>query len=230
MGWNDWNAYGCRISESVVTNNANVIATNGMEAAGYQYIDIDDGWASSRNSFGVIQAYTNFPDGITFVANYVHSKGLKLGVYTDDGTNTCSTCISTLYSPVGKDPGSYGCEYLDAFTYAAWGADYLKDDNCNAAGEDGQTVYGRMSDGLMKSGRPIVLCLCGGENGNAKGYESWSPVIGNYWRTTGDIGSTFASMISHIDPNSTTAFVAGPGHWTAGFRTRPTSRCFLAAI
>ncbi len=150
---------------------------------------------------------------MAFVANYVHSKGLKLGVYTDDGTNTCSTCISMLYDPVGKDPGSYGYEYLDAFTYASWGADYLKDDNCNAAGEDGHAVYGRMSDGLMKSGRPIVLCLCGAENGNAKGYESWSPAIGNYWRTTGDIGSTFASMISHLDANSTTAFAAGPGRW-----------------
>ncbi|HEV2434385.1 MAG TPA: NPCBM/NEW2 domain-containing protein [Verrucomicrobiae bacterium] len=213
MGWNDWNAYHCGISESVVTNNAGVIAANGMKAVGYQYIDIDDGWASSRNSNGIIQVYTNFPDGIAWVANYVHSRGLKLGVYTDDGTNTCSTCISTQYNPVGKDPGSYGYEYLDAFTYAAWGADYLKDDNCNAAGEDGQAVYGRMSDGLMKSGRLIVLCLCGGENGNAKGYESWSPIIGNYWRTTGDIGSTFASMISHIDPNSTTAFAAGPGRW-----------------
>ena len=100
----------------------NVIAANGMESAGYQYVDIDDGWASSRNTFGVIQAYTNFPDGIAFVANYVHSKGLKLGVYTDDGTNTCSTCISTEYNPIGKDPGSYGYEYLDAFTYASWGA------------------------------------------------------------------------------------------------------------
>ncbi|HEY1661862.1 MAG TPA: NPCBM/NEW2 domain-containing protein [Verrucomicrobiae bacterium] len=213
MGWNDWNAYHCGISESAVTNNANVIASNGMESAGYQYVDIDDGWASSRNTFGVIQAYTNFPDGMAFVANYVHSKGLKLGVYTDDGTNTCSTCISTQYNPIGKDPGSYGYEYLDAFTYASWGADYLKDDNCNAAGEDGHAAYGRMSDGLIKSGRSIVLCLCGGENGNAKGYESWSPVIGNYWRTTGDIGSTFASMISHLDQNSTTAFAAGPGRW-----------------
>lgn len=106
-----------------------------------------------------------------------------------------------------------GHEYIDAFTYALWGADYLKDDNCNATGLDGQSDYGRMSDGLMKSGRPIVFCLCGGEAGNAKGYQSWSPTIGNYWRTTGDISSTFASMISHIDPNSTSAFVAGPGRW-----------------
>lgn len=213
MGWNDWNAYHCGISENAVTNNAAIIVANGLKAAGYQYVDIDDGWASSRDSNGVIQAYTNFPDGITMVASYVHSLGLKLGVYTDDGTNTCSTCISELYNPVGKDPGSFNYEYLDAFTYAQFGADYLKDDNCNAFGESGETVYGRMSDGLMKSGRPMVFCLCGSQNGNAKMYQSWSPDVGNYWRTTGDIGSTFASMISHIDPNSMTAFVAGPGRW-----------------
>lgn len=214
MGWNDWNSYGCGISENAVTNNAAVIVAKGLKAAGYQYVDIDDGWASSRDSNGVIQAYSiagKFPDGIPFVANYVHSLGLKLGVYTDDGTNTCSSCITGANPP--KDPGSFNYEYVDAFTYATMGADYLKDDNCNANGEDGQTVYGRMSDGLMKSGRPILFCLCGGENGNSKSYQSWSPDVGNYWRSTGDIGSTFLSMISHIDPDSTPAFVAGPGRW-----------------
>ena len=213
MGWNDWNAYGCHTSQNVVTNNAAIMVADGLKAAGYQYVDIDDGWASSRDSNGVIQAYTNFPAGIPPVAAYVHSLGLKLGVYTDDGTNTCSSCISEIYNPVGKDPGSFGHEYVDAFTYAKFGADYLKDDNCNAFGESGQVVYGLMSAGLTASGRPIVLCLCGGENGNAKMYQSWSPDTGNYWRTTGDIGSTFASMISHIDPNSMTAFAAGPGRW-----------------
>ncbi|HTX21138.1 MAG TPA: NPCBM/NEW2 domain-containing protein [Candidatus Aquilonibacter sp.] len=214
MGWNDWNAYGCSISEFIVTNNAGLIVSDGLKAAGYQYVDIDDGWASSRDSNGVIQAYsisTKFPDGIPWLANYVHSLGLKLGVYTDNGTNTCSSCITGATPP--KDPGSYNREYIDAFTYAEFGADYLKDDNCNATGLDGQTLYSRMSDGLMKSGRPILFCLCGGEAGNAKSYQSWSPDVGNYWRTTGDIGSTFASMISHIDPDSTSAFVAGPGRW-----------------
>jgi alpha-galactosidase len=218
MGWNDWNAYHCGSSfgESAITNNAAIIVANGMKAAGYQYVDIDDGWASSRDSNGVIQAYSvagKFPHGIPWLADYVHSKGLKLGVYTDDGTNTCSGCISTSDNPVGKDPGSFNSEYVDAFTYASYGADYLKDDNCNANGEDGQLVYGRMSDGLMKSGRPILFCLCGGEAGSAKSYQSWSPAVGNYWRTTGDIGPNFASMIGHIDPNSTSAFAAGPGRW-----------------
>lgn len=216
MGWNDWNAYHCGISEDIITNNAGIMAANGMAAAGYQFVDIDDGWAATRDSNGVIQPYSiagKFPDGIPWVANYVHGLGLKLGVYTDNGSNTCSSCIATNINPIGKDPGSYGYEYLDAFTYALWGADYLKDDNCNAGGLDGQSDYGRMSDGLMKSGRRIVFCLCGGEAGNAKMYQSWSPALGNYWRTTGDISSTFASMISHVDPNSTSAFAAGPGRW-----------------
>ena len=216
MGWNDWNAYQCTISEDIVTNNAGLMVANGMAAAGYQFVDVDDGWAGTRDSNGVIRPYSvsgKFPDGIPWLANYVHGLGLKLGVYTDNGSNTCSSCISTNVNPIGKDPGSYGYEYLDAFTYALWGADYLKDDNCNAGGLDGQSDYGRMSDGLMKSGRGIVFCLCGGENGNAKMYQSWSPALGNYWRTTGDISSTFASMISHIDPNSTSAFAAGPGRW-----------------
>ena len=216
MGWNDWNAYHCGISESAVTNNAGIFVSTGMKAAGYQYVDIDDGWAATRDSNGVIQAYSvsgKFPHGIPWLADYVHGLGLKLGVYTDNGTNTCSSCIDTGINPVGKDPGSYQFEYIDAFTYALWGADYLKDDNCNATGLSGQADYGRMSDGLLKSGRPIVLCLCGGQAGNAKSYQSWLPSTGNYWRTTGDIGSTFASMISHIDPNSTSAFAAGPGRW-----------------
>jgi alpha-galactosidase len=215
MGWNDWNSYGCGISESAVTNTINIVATNGMAAAGYQFIDIDDGWASSRDSNGVIQAYSissKFPHGIKWLADYAHASGLKLGIYTDHGTNTCSDCIGGATPP--NQPGSFGYEYVDAFTYGSWGVDYLKDDNCKVPdGAVAEVDYSRMSDGLMKSGRPIVFCLCGGASFNGKSYQSWSPVLGNYWRTTDDIGDTYASMISHIDLNSTTAFAAGPGRW-----------------
>ena len=216
MGWNDWNSYGCGISEFIVTNNAGVMAANGMKAAGYQYVDVDDGWASSRDFNGVIQAYSissKFPDGIPWLRDYVHGLGLKLGIYTDHGTNTCSSCISGETPP--KDPGSYGYEYVDAMTYGSWRVDYLKEDNCNVpASANAQVDYGKMSAGLMLSGQPILFCLCGGNGtSGSKAYQSWSPSTGNYWRTTGDIGSTFASMISHIDPNSTTAFAAGPGRW-----------------
>jgi alpha-galactosidase len=215
MGWNDWNSYACSISEADVTNTINLVATNGMKAAGYQFINIDDGWASSRNSSGVIQAYSlagKFPDGIPFLANYAHSNGLKLGIYTDHGTTTCSSCISGQTPP--EQPGSYGYEYVDAFTYASWNVDYLKEDTCNVpANAVAEVDYGKMSDGLMKSGQPIVFSLCGGAPVNVRQYQSWSPVLGNYWRTTGDISDSYSSMISHIDPNSATAFAAGPGRW-----------------
>jgi alpha-galactosidase len=204
MGWNDWNAYGCGISESIVTNNAGVIAANGMKAAGYQYVNIDDCWMTSRGANGVIVANAaNFPDGIAWLANYVHSTGLKFGIYSDHGTNTCQS-----------KPASYGYEYVDANTYAQWGADYLKYDNCQTPQvSSGSVDYGRMSAALMASGRPIAFCICGAENENTKGFESWSPVDGNQWRSTGDISDTYSTMISHLDPNSTTAYVAGPGRW-----------------
>ncbi len=110
MGWNDWNAYHCGISETAVTNNAGIIVATGMKAAGYQYVDVDDGWASSRDSNGVIQAVFGFagkfPDGIPWLADYVHGLGLKLGVYTDNGTNTCSSCISTNINPWARIPAA----------------------------------------------------------------------------------------------------------------------------
>ena len=213
MGWNDWNSYHCGISETAVSNTANILVSTGMKTAGYQFVNIDDGWASSRDSNGVIQAYSisgKFPSGIKALSDYVHSKGLKLGIYTDHGTNTCSGCISTSINPVGKQPGSYGYEYIDAAAYAQMGADYLKNDSCNLpAGDVPMQDYLRMADGLMKSGQPIFNSLCP----NAAHYEYWSPDAGNSWRTTGDIGSTFVSMIGRIDQNSKSAYVAGPGRW-----------------
>jgi len=207
MGWNDWNSYGCSITESDITNTAYLIATNGMKAAGYQFVNIDDCGLSARDSNGVFVANpTKFPHGLKSLADFTHSLGLKQGVYSDRGTNTCAGF---------NQPGSYGYEYLDAMTYASWGADYLKEDNCKTVpGSSALADYGRMSDGLMKSGRPITFCLCGNNlNTQSKGFVSWSPALGNQWRTTGDIGDSYATMISHIDPNSTTAYVAGPGRW-----------------
>jgi alpha-galactosidase len=211
MGWNDWNAFHCGVNEMLVEQTSDAMATNGMKAAGYVYVNIDDGWAGSRDSNGVIQAYSaSFPSGIKALADYVHARGLKLGVYTDHGTNTCSSCISTSVSPTGKQPGSFNYEYIDAMTYASWGVDYLKNDSCNQPiGDNPHDDYFRMADGLMKSGRAITYSLCA----NKEHYDYWSPDLGNLWRTTGDIGNTFASMVSKIDPNSKSAYVAGPGRW-----------------
>jgi autotransporter-associated beta strand protein len=200
MGWNDWNNFGCGINENIVKNTAAAMATNGMKAAGYQFVNIDDCWQISRDTNGVIVPDpSKFPGGMKSLADYVHSLGLKLGIYTDHGTNTCQ----------GK-PGSYGYEYLDAYTYASWGVDYLKDDSCHEpAGDVPRTDYSKMGNGLMLSGRPIVFSLCP----NMEHYEYWSPDVGNLWRTTGDISDTFSSMTSKIDQNSRSAYLAGPGRW-----------------
>src|ERR1035438_6233843 len=198
MGWNSWNHYGCNISDTIIRGIANAMATNGMKAAGYQFINIDDCWQVSRDSNGVIVPDpTRFPNGIKALADYVHSQGLKLGVYSDHGLQTC-----------GGRPGGYGDEYLDANTYAAWGVDYLKYDNCNLpAGDVSQTDYARMADALMKSGRPITFSLCHWS------FASWEPGSGNLWRTTGDINDSFASMMSNLNGNSPSAYLAGPGRW-----------------
>ena len=198
MGWNSWNHYACDVSDALIRGIADAMATNGMKAAGYQFINIDDCWQVSRDTNGVIVPDpTRFPNGIKGLADYVHSKGLKLGVYSDHGLQTCA----------GR-PGGYGYEYLDANTYAAWGVDYLKYDNCNLpAGDDSQTDYLRMADALMRSGRPVTFSLCHWS------FASWEPGAGNLWRTTGDINDSFSSMLSNLNGNSPPAFVAGPGRW-----------------
>ena len=166
---------------------------------------IDDGWSSSRNSNGIILANSGaFPNGMAWLANYVHSKGLKFGLYTDHGTATCQ----------GK-PGSYGYEYADAFTFGAWGVDYLKEDNCHVpVGAVAEVDYGQMSDALLKCGRPITFSICGGNSQSHPGYESWSPVLGNLWRSTQDAQASYADLITHLDPNSLTAFLPDRGAGT----------------
>jgi alpha-galactosidase len=198
MGWNSWNHFACNVSDSMLRGIADALATNGMKAAGYQFINIDDCWQVARDTNGVIVADpTRFPNGIKALADYVHAKGLKLGVYSDHGPTTCA----------GR-PGGYAYEYLDANTYAAWGVDYLKYDNCNLPpGDVPQTDYARMADALMKSGRPITFSLC------YWSFASWEPVTGKLWRTTGDINDSFGSMMSNLSGNSPPAFFAGPGRW-----------------
>ncbi|HEV2435521.1 MAG TPA: NPCBM/NEW2 domain-containing protein [Verrucomicrobiae bacterium] len=198
MGWNSWNHFGCNIDEGMIKGEADAMATNGMKAAGYQYINIDDCWQTNRDSNGVIVADpAKFPDGIKALADYVHSKGLKLGIYSDHGTATCQ----------GK-PGSYGYEYLDALTYAGWGVDYLKYDNCNVPPGDNPNADDlKMADALMKCGRPIVYSLCDWS------FRSWMPDCGNLWRTTADIQDTFSSFVANLAGDSPMAYVAGPGRW-----------------
>jgi alpha-galactosidase len=196
MGWNSWNFFGGNITDAIVRQIADAMASNGMKAAGYVYINIDDTWQVSRDSSNTIVADSSkFPNGMKSLADYVHSKGLKLGLYSDRGTSTCA----------GK-PGSHGYETKDANTYASWGIDYLKYDNCNGD-NDMQADYERMRDALLACGYPVCYSLCAWQ------FYSWEPDCGNLWRTTGDIQATWTSITSNIDTNSSLAQYAGPGRW-----------------
>ncbi len=201
MGWNDWNRYGCNISDSLIRQQADAMVNNGLKAVGYQYINIDDCWeASSRDSSGNLVADPNkFPNGIKAVADYVHSKGLKLGIYNDAGTKTCAGF-----------PGMYGHEQQDANTYASWGIDYIKVDWCNTTGLDPQTQYTKIHNALASTGRAITFSLCSWGQGSP---WLWGPSVGNLWRTTGDISDNWTSMLSNFDSNSAHASYAGPGGW-----------------
>jgi alpha-galactosidase len=187
-----------------------------MKDAGYQYVVIDDCWQVKRDATGRIQADPErFPSGMKVLADYVHSKGLKFGLYSDAGTETC-----------GGRPGSKGHEKLDAQTYAAWGIDYLKYDWCKTDGMDARAAYRLMSSALQKTGRPIVFSLC--EWGQNKPWE-WAKDVGHLWRTTGDIYDSYDgrkswemgwkrildlqySLVENIGPDGLNKY-AGPGHW-----------------
>jgi alpha-galactosidase len=205
MGWNDWNAYGCNTSETLVKQTADKIVASGLAAAGYQYVNIDDCWLQhSRDAAGNLQPdFAKFPDGISGTAAYVHSKGLKLGIYEDAGTATCAGF-----------PGSLGHETQDARSFASWGVDYLKYDNCNNNGSTTTAQYiarySAMRDALAATGRPIVYSLC---EWGVNAPWTWGGNVGTLWRTTGDIGPSFSSMLSIFHANVGLASAAGPGGW-----------------
>ena len=200
MGWNSWNKFACNVSEELIRETADAMVSSGMQAAGYQFVNIDDCWQVSRDAQGTIVADpARFPSGIKALADYVHGKGLKLGVYTDAGTLTCQ-----------KRPGSLGHELQDAKTYAAWGVDYVKVDWCHAEGLDPEVQYAKFRDALAQAGRPIVFSIC---NWGVKAPWTWGPVTGNLWRTTDDISDTWESMsLIGFSQNGLQKF-AGPGHW-----------------
>lgn len=200
MGWNSWNKFGCNVSEQLIRETADAMVATGMRDAGYQYVTIDDCWQVARAVDGTIIAdSTRFPRGMKALADYVHAKGLKFGLYTDAGRKTCE----------GR-PGSYGYEALDARTYAAWGVDYVKIDWCNSEGLDAKTQYTIFGEALAKSGRKIVFSIC--EWGSNQPWE-WAPAVGNLWRTTGDIQDRWSSVVTLVDLNAQYWHVARPGAW-----------------
>ena len=203
MGWNSWNKFAGRIDDATVRGIADAMARSGMKDAGYVYINIDDTWESGRDAQGNIQTNKKFPD-MKALADYVHKKGLKLGIYSSPGPDTCA----------GYE-GSYGHEDQDARTYAAWGIDYLKYDWCGARNlytdEEMPAIYQKMGDALLKTGRPIVYSLC--QYGRLDVWKWGADVGGNLWRTTGDIRDTWDSMTGIGFRQNALAEFAKPGHW-----------------
>ncbi|HEU4696674.1 MAG TPA: glycoside hydrolase family 27 protein [Sphingomicrobium sp.] len=210
MGWNSWNKFACDVNEKIVRATADAMVSSGMRDAGYQYVVIDDCWQGPRDANGFITADTQrFPSGIKALADYVHSRGLKFGIYSDAGRLTC-----------GGRPGSQGHEYQDALTYARWGVDYLKYDWCSTGDRNAQEGYAVMADALRQSGREIVFSIC--EWGTAKPWL-WAKNIGNLWRTTGDIFDSYSkkdakrdwahTLLEIVDLNEPLWPFAGPGHW-----------------
>ena len=210
MGWNSWNKFACDNNEQTVRATADAMVASGMRDAGYHYVVIDDCWQGARDANGFITADPQkFPSGIKALADYVHSRGLKFGIYSDAGRLTC-----------GGRPGSQGHEYQDAITYARWGVDYLKYDWCNTGDRNAEEAYAVMADALRQSGRPIVFSVC--EWGTARPWL-WAKNTGNLWRTTGDIFDSFSvkdpkrdwahTVLEIVDLNEPLWPYAGPGHW-----------------
>jgi alpha-galactosidase len=238
MGWNSWNKFACDVSEQLIREAADALVTSGMRDAGYQYIVIDDCWQIERDAQGnIIPDPKRFPNGMKAIADYVHSKGLKFGVYSDAGTLTCQ-----------KRPGSRGYEFQDARQYAAWGVDYLKYDWCSTSTQNQQASYSIMRDALLKAGRPIVFSIC--EWGSSKPWL-WARDVGNLWRTTGDIQDCWdckrdwggMGFVHILDLQDGLESYSGPGHWndpdmlevgnggmtTAEYRAHFSLWCILAA-
>src|ERR1700680_2250848 len=184
-GWNSWNKFGCNVSEDMIRQMADGMVKSGMKDAGYQYVVIDDCWQVEGDKSGNIVADAKrFPAGIKALADYVHSLGLKFGIYSDAGSMTCA-----------KRPGSLGHEYQDAMKYAVWDVDYLKYDWCNTSTQDAPAAYALIRNALNATGPPIVLSIC--EWGTAKPWLWGKTVGGNLWRTTGDIRDQWESKDKH---------------------------------
>lgn len=213
MGWNSWNTFQTKISEKLVMETADMLVSSGMKDAGYTYLVLDDGWMSMQRDSktgDLIADPEKFPHGMKAVSDYVHSKGLKFGLYNCAGTKTCAGY-----------PGTRGYEYQDARLYASFGIDYLKFDWCNTDGINAKEAYTTMSKALKAAGRPIVFSLC--EWGNNKPWE-WAGNVGQLWRSTGDINNLFDGIKTYgtwhangvmtiVDLQDTLRKYAVPNHW-----------------
>lgn len=210
MGWNSWHHFSAAVTADDVRHAADELAASGMAAAGYRYVIIDDGWQGQRDANGVLHPNAKFPD-MKALADYVHAKGLKFGIYSSPGERTC-----------GGFAGSYGHEAQDAKTFAGWGVDYLKYDLCSfrtrlegkpPGAQDAmmQAAYRKMHEALQATGRPVVYALC--SYGWGRVWE-WGAATGaNLWRTTIDIEPNYRSMMFNAQAQLGLGRWAGPGHW-----------------
>ncbi|HTW81456.1 MAG TPA: glycoside hydrolase family 27 protein [Terracidiphilus sp.] len=214
MGWNSWNYFAEKVTDQDIRSAADEIVSSGMKDAGYVYINIDDTWEGERDANGVLHTNSKFPD-MKALADYVHSKGLKLGIYSSPGPKTCAGYAASLDH-----------ELQDAQLYASWGIDYLKYDLCSfipavmmkQAPDDKAAqmrlmiaAYDKMHKALASTGRPIVYSLC--QYGWDAVWE-WGPSVGaNLWRTTGDIQANWNSIYSILNAQAGLAKYASPGHW-----------------
>jgi alpha-galactosidase len=218
MGWNSWNTFGCNLSESLVKGMADAMVSSGMQAAGYQYVNLDDCWMDGRDASGNLQgSASRFPAGIAALAEYVHGKGLKIGIYETPANNTCAAIYGGYSKASGV--GSLGHEAQDAKTFASWGIDYLKYDLCTGQ----RSSFAVMRDALRATGRPIVYSINPGNgtgdlcppnptgNGSQCGLDL--PNIANLWRIGFDINASWASLTGLIDQDTQISRYAGPGHW-----------------
>ncbi|KAF9619869.1 hypothetical protein IFM89_009651 [Coptis chinensis] len=201
MGWNSWNFFACNINETVIKETADALISTGLARLGYVYVNIDDCWSKlTRNLKDDLVPDPNaFPSGIKALADYIHEKGLKLGIYSSAGMFTCQV-----------RPGSLYHEHGDAELFASWGVDYLKYDNCFNLGIEPKKRYPPMRDALYETGRSIFYSLC---EWGVDDPALWAYKVGNSWRTTEDINDTWASMTTIADENDKWASYAGPGGW-----------------
>jgi alpha-galactosidase len=212
MGWNSWNTFQCNMDEALIKQIADTFVSSGMQAAGYEYVNLDDCWMDGRDSNGKLRWNTSkFPSGISALADYVHGKGLKLGIYETPNTVTCVGLYGGINRSVAV--GSLGHETTDAQTFASWGVDYLKYDLCQGQ----RSGFAVMHDALRASGRAIFYSI---NPGNGQGdlcppntCSLKLPTVANMWRIGFDIGPNWGSVIRLIDANAGLDSYAGPGHW-----------------
>ena len=216
MGWNSWNHFAEKVTDADIRAAADALVSTGMRDAGYVYVNVDDTWQGKRDEHGVLHSNERFPD-MKALGDYLHSKGLKFGLYSSPGPRTCAGYA-----------GSLGHETQDAQTYAAWGVDFLKYDLCSFQEELGKVraahpqdrdaaknlmiaAYQKMGDALRATGRPILYSLC--QYGVGQPWK-WGPGVGaSMWRTTDDIDDSYGRMIAIGFGQAGLAQFAGPGHW-----------------